>query len=322
MPNKATKRAMKTEYDRRITEAKDVQAVKNLGDSAAGKAKAANIAVKSQAATNAFMTNYASSSDAEKAKFGKFLKNRGQSLVTSVDKSIGENRLGTYGEVKSAKQAYTSAPAASKSSSKNALKAARAALGVGLGFAKAAPAASSAPAPRSTPAASTPATSTPAASSPAPASTTTNAPRLIRAVRADKDYVMKSQPDAGDSRYNDDGAGKLLASDLRKWEKVNGRGKNETYKIKKGSDNYLEVKPEMSDYVIDPHHKTYYADLREWNRVNNKKLDRTVTTAGGYVMNYKPVRSDDRYQNPQSGTSLYRRDLASWNERNKKPSSK
>jgi len=311
---------MKTEYDRRITEAKDVQEVKNLGNSAAGKAKAANVAVKSQAATNAFMTNYASSSDAEKAKFGKFLKNRGQSLVTSVDKSIGENRLGTYGEVKSAKQAYTSAPADSKSSSKDALKAAKAALGVGLGFAKPAPAVSS-PAPRTTPATSTPATSTPK-----PASTTTKAPRLIKAVRADKDYVMKNQPKESDSRYNNDVGNKLLTSDLRKWEKVNGRGKNETYTVGTGKTE-ITKKPVKSDYGDDTAHilsnlniDDYNRDLQMWNRSNNTKdKTRTVTTAGGYVMNYKPVRSDARY-NSQSGASLYRRDLAAWNRKNKKSS--
>lgn len=309
MPNKATKRAMKTEYDRRITEAKDVQAVKNLGDSAAGKAKAANIAVKSQAATNAFMTNYASSSAAEKAKFGKFLKNRSQSFNTSVDNSIGENRLGTYGEVKSAKQAYTSAPAASKSSSKNALKAARAALGVGLGFAKAAPAASSAPAPRSTP----------AASSSKPASTTTKAPRLIKAVRADKDYVMKNQPKQTDYRYSDDKDLKLFASDLRKWEKRNGRGANETYKV-----GNLTERPVKADYEkFDRPNEVFEADLKVWSNVNNTKdKTRTVTTAGGHRMEYKPKPGDARYNNSQSGASLYRRDLAAWNERNKKPSSK
>ena len=314
MPNKATKRAMKTEYDRRITEAKDLQAVKNLGDSAAGKAKAANIAVKSQAATNAFMTNYASSSAAEKAKFGKFLKNRGQSFNTSVDNSIGENRLGTYGEVKSAKQAYTSAPAASKSSSKNALKAARAALGVGLGFAKAAPATSSAPAPRTTPATSTPATSTPAASSPKPASTTTKAPRLIKAVRADKDYVMKNQPKQTDFRYSDDKDLKLFASDLRKWEKRNGRGANETYKV-----GNLTERPVKADYEkFDRPNETFEADLKTWSNVNNTKdKTRTVTTAGGHRMEYKPKPGDARY-NSQSGASLYRRDLAAWNKVNKK----
>ena len=306
MPNKATKKAMKTEYDRRITEAKDVQAVKNLGDSAAGKAKAANIAVKSQAATNAFMTNYASSTDAEKAKFGKFLKNRGQSLVTSVDKSIGENRLGTYGEVKSAKQAYTSAPAASKSSSKDALKAAKAALGVGLGFAKSAPAVSSAPAPRTTP----------AASSPKPASTTTKAPRLIKAVRADKDYVMKNQPKQTDSRYSDDKDLKLFASDLRKWEKRNGRGANETYKV-----GTLTERPVKADYEkFDRPNEVFEADLKMWSNVNNTKdKTRTVTTAGGHRMEYKPKPGDARY-NSQSGASLYRRDLAAWNKENKKQS--
>ena len=316
MPNIASKKAMKTEYDRRITEAKDVQAVKNLGDSAAGKAKAANIAVKSQAATNAFMTNYASSTDAEKAKFGKFLKNRGQSFVTSVDKSIGENRLGTYGEVKSAKQAYTSAPAASKSSSKDALKAAKAALGVGLGFAKSAPAVSSAPAPRSTPAASTPATSTPAASSPKPASTTTKAPRLIKAVRADKDYVMKNQPKQTDSRYSDDKDLKLFASDLRKWEKQNGRGANETYKV-----GTLTEKPVKADYKNHKRpNEDFEADLKIWSNVNNTKdKTRTVTTAGGHRMEYKPKPGDARY-NSQSGASLYRRDLAAWNKENKKQS--
>lgn len=320
MPNKATKKAMKTEYDRRITEAKDVQAAKYLGDSAAGKAKAANIAVKSQAATNAFMTNYASSSDAEKAKFGKFLKNRSQSFVTSVDKSIGENRLGTYGEVKSAKQAYTSAPAASKSSSKDALKAAKAALGVGLGFAKSTPAVSSAPAPRSTPAASTPATPAPAASSSKPASTTTKAPRLIKAVQADKDYVMKNQPDESDKRYKDDDSNKLYASDLRKWEKVNGRGKNETYTAYGSNESRITEKPVKSDYGNDI--ADFNKDFRAWNLVNNTEdKTRTVTTAGGYVMKYKPARSDARYDS-QSGASLYRRDLAAWNERNKKPSSK
>jgi hypothetical protein len=295
---------MKTEYDRRITEAKDVQAVKNLGDSAAGKAKAANIAVKSQAATNAFMTNYASSSDAEKAKFGKFLKNRSQSFNTSVDNSIGENRLGTYGEVKSAKQAYTSAPAASKSSSKNALKAARAALGVGLGFAKSTPATLSAPAPRTTPA-----TSTPAA---------TKAPRLIKAVRADKDYVMKNQPNESDKRYEDDNDNKLYASDLRKWEKVNGRGKNETYTAYGSNESRITEKPVKSDYGNDI--ADFNQDFRAWNLVNNTKdKTRTVTTAGGYVMKYKPARSDARY-NSQSGASLYRRDLAAWNKANKKQS--
>ena len=306
MPNKATKKAMKTEYDRRITEAKDVQAVKNLGDSAAGKAKAANIAVKSQAATNAFMTNYASSTDAEKAKFGKFLKNRGQSFVTSVDKSIGENRLGTYGEVKSAKQAYTSAPAASKSSSKDALKAAKAALGVGLGFAKSAPAVSSAPAPRTTP----------AASSPKPASTTTKAPRLIKAVRADKDYVMKNQPKQTDSRYSDDKDLKLFASDLRKWEKRNGRGANETYKV-----GTLTERPVKADYEkFDRPNEVFEADLKMWSNVNNTKdKTRTVTTAGGHRMEYKPKPGDARY-NSQSGASLYRRDLAAWNKENKKQS--
>ena len=306
MPNKATKKAMKTEYDRRITEAKDVQAVKNLGDSAAGKAKAANIAVKSQAATNAFMTNYASSTDAEKAKFGKFLKNRGQSFVTSVDKSIGENRLGTYGEVKSAKQAYTSAPAASKSSSKDALKAAKAALGVGLGFAKSAPAVSSAPAPRTTP----------AASSPKPASTTTKAPRLIKAVRADKDYVMKNQPKQTDSRYSDDKDLKLFASDLRKWEKRNGRGANETYKV-----GTLTERPVKADYEkFDRPNEVFEADLKMWSNVNNTKdKTRTVTTAGGHRMEYKPKPGDARY-NSQSGASLYRRDLAAWNKENKKSS--
>ena len=316
MPNKATKKAMKTEYDRRITEAKDVQAVKNLGDSAAGKAKAANIAVKSQAATNAFMTNYASSTDAEKAKFGKFLKNRGQSFVTSVDNSIGENRLGTYGEVKSAKQAYTSAPAASKSSSKDALKAAKAALGVGLGFAKSTPATSSAPAPRTTPAASSPATSTPAASSPKPASTTTKAPRLIKAVRADKDYVMKNQPKQTDTRYSDDEDLKLFASDLRKWEKRNGRGANETYKV-----GTLTERPVKADYKkFDRPNEVFEADLKMWSNVNNTKdKTRTVTTAGGHRMEYKPKPGDARY-NSQSGASLYRRDLAAWNKVNKKQS--
>ena len=316
MPNKATKKAMKTEYDRRITEAKDVQAVKNLGDSAAGKAKAANIAVKSQAATNAFMTNYASSNDAEKAKFGKFLKNRGQSFNTSVDNSIGENRLGTYGEVKSAKQAYTSAPAASKSSSKDALKAAKAALGVGLGFAKSTPATSSAPAPRTTPAASSPATSTPAASSPKPASTTTKAPRLIKAVRADKDYVMKNQPKQTDTRYSDDEDLKLFASDLRKWEKRNGRGANETYKV-----GTLTEKPVKADYKNHKRpNEDFEADLKIWSNVNNTEdKTRTVTTAGGHRMEYKPKPGDARY-NSQSGASLYRRDLAAWNKVNKKQS--
>ena len=295
MPNKKTKKAMKTEYDRRITETKDVQAAKNLGDSAAGKAKAANIAVKRQAATNAFMTNYASSSAAEKAKFGKFLKNRSQSFNTSVDKSIGENRLGTYGEVKSAKQAYKSAPAASKSSSKDALKAARAALGVGLGFAKSAPAASSAPAP-------------------APAAT--KGPRLIRAVRADKDYVMKNQPKQTDKRYSDDKDLKLFASDLRKWEKKNGRGKNETYKV-----GTLTERPVKADYEkFDRPNEVFEADLKMWSNVNNTKdKTRTVTTAGGHRMEYKPKPGDARY-NSQSGASLYRRDLAAWNKENKKQS--
>lgn len=316
MPNKATKKAMKTEYDRRITEAKDVQAAKNLGDSAASKAKTANIAVKSQAATNAFMTNYASSSDAEKAKFAKFVKNRSQSFNTSVDNSIGENRLGTYGEVKSAKQAYTSAPAASKSSSKDALKAAKAALGVGLGFAKSTPAVSSAPAPRSTPAASTPATPAPAASSPKPASTTTKAPRLITAVQADKDYVMKNQPKQTDTRYDDDEDLKLFASDLRKWEKVNGRGANETYKV-----GTLTERPVKADYEkFDRPNETFEADLKLWSNVNNTKdKTRTVTTAGGHRMEYKPKPGDARYDS-QSGTSLYRRDLAAWSKVNKKQS--
>ena len=88
---------MQAQYDRRITEAKEVKKAFKPG----GSEEAVNaVAAKQQASVNDFLTAYSAKSDAEKADFGKFVKKYSKSLDKRVNKSVKKQNFGTYAKAK------------------------------------------------------------------------------------------------------------------------------------------------------------------------------------------------------------------------------
>ena len=97
MPSKQVRKQLQAQYDRRITEAKEVKKAFKPG----GSEEAVNaVAAKQQASVNDFLTAYAAKSDAEKADFGKFIKKYGKSFNKSVNKSVKKQNFGTYAKAK------------------------------------------------------------------------------------------------------------------------------------------------------------------------------------------------------------------------------
>ena len=97
MPSKQVRKQLQAQYDRRITEAKEVKKAFKPG----GSEEAVNaVAAKQQASVNEFLTAYAAKSDAEKADFGKFIKKYGKSFNKSVNKSVKKQNFGTYAKAK------------------------------------------------------------------------------------------------------------------------------------------------------------------------------------------------------------------------------
>ena len=97
MPSKQVRKQLQAQYDRRITEAKEVKKAFKPG----GSEEAVNaVAAKQQASVNEFLTAYAARSDAEKADFGKFIKKYGKSFNKSVNKSVKKQNFGTYAKAK------------------------------------------------------------------------------------------------------------------------------------------------------------------------------------------------------------------------------
>ena len=97
MPSKQVRKQLQAQYDRRITEAKEVKKAFKPG----GSEEAVNaVAAKQQASVNDFLTAYSAKSDAEKADFGKFVKKYSKSLDKSVNKSVKKQNFGTYAKAK------------------------------------------------------------------------------------------------------------------------------------------------------------------------------------------------------------------------------
>lgn len=97
MPSKQVRKQLQAQYDRRITEAKEVKKAFKPGGS---EEAVAAVAAKQQASVNDFLTAYSAKSDAEKADFGKFVKKYGKSLDKSVNQSVKKGNLGTYAQAK------------------------------------------------------------------------------------------------------------------------------------------------------------------------------------------------------------------------------
>ena len=97
MPSKQVRKQLQAQYDRRITEAKEVKKAFKPGGS---EEAVAAVAAKQQASVNDFLTAYSAKSDAEKADFGKFVKKYGKSLDKSVNKSVKKQNFGTYAQAK------------------------------------------------------------------------------------------------------------------------------------------------------------------------------------------------------------------------------
>ena len=97
MPSKQVRKQLQAEYDRRITEAKEVKKAFKPGGS---EEAVAAVAAKQQASVNDFLTAYSAKSDAEKADFGKFVKKYSKSLDKSVNKSVKKQNFGTYAQAK------------------------------------------------------------------------------------------------------------------------------------------------------------------------------------------------------------------------------
>lgn len=97
MPSKQVRKQLQAQYDRRITEAKEVKKAFKPGGS---EEAVAAVAAKQQASVNDFMTAYSAKSDAEKADFGKFVKKYGKSLDKSVNQSVKKGNFGTYAQAK------------------------------------------------------------------------------------------------------------------------------------------------------------------------------------------------------------------------------
>ena len=97
MPSKQVRKQLQAEYDRRITEAKEVKKAFKPGGS---EEAVAAVAAKQQASVNDFLTAYSAKSDAEKTDFGKFVKKYSKSLDKSVNQSVKKGNLGTYAKAK------------------------------------------------------------------------------------------------------------------------------------------------------------------------------------------------------------------------------
>ena len=97
MPSKQVRKQLQAQYDRRITEAKEV---KKASKPSASEEAVAAVAAKQQASVNDFLTAYSTKSDAEKADFGKFVKKYGKSFDKSVNKSVKKQNFGTYAKAK------------------------------------------------------------------------------------------------------------------------------------------------------------------------------------------------------------------------------
>ena len=97
MPSKQVRKQLQAQYDRRITEAKEVKKAFKPGGS---EETVAAVAAKQQASVNDFLTAYSAKSDAEKADFGKFVKKYGKSLDKNVNKSVKKQNFGTYAQAK------------------------------------------------------------------------------------------------------------------------------------------------------------------------------------------------------------------------------
>ena len=97
MPSKQVRKQLQAQYDRRITEAKEVKKAFKPGGS---EEAVAAVAAKQQASVNDFLTAYSAKSDAEKTDFGKFVKKYSKSLDKSVNKSVKKQNFGTYAKAK------------------------------------------------------------------------------------------------------------------------------------------------------------------------------------------------------------------------------
>lgn len=97
MPSKQVRKQLQAQYDRRITEAKEVKKAFKPGGS---EEAVAAVAAKQQASVNDFLTAYSAKSDAEKTDFGKFVKKYSKSLDKSVNKSVKKQNFGTYAQAK------------------------------------------------------------------------------------------------------------------------------------------------------------------------------------------------------------------------------
>ena len=97
MPSKQVRKQLQAQYDRRITEAKEVKKAFKPGGS---EETVAAVAAKQQASVNDFLTAYSAKSDAEKTDFGKFVKKYSKSLDKSVNKSVKKGNFGTYAKAK------------------------------------------------------------------------------------------------------------------------------------------------------------------------------------------------------------------------------
>lgn len=97
MPSKQVRKQLQAQYDRRITEAKEVKKAFKPGGS---EEAVAAVAAKQQASVNDFLTAYSAKSDAEKADFGKFVKKYGKSFDKSVNQSVKKQNFGTYAKAK------------------------------------------------------------------------------------------------------------------------------------------------------------------------------------------------------------------------------
>ena len=105
MPSKQVRKQLQAQYDRRITEAKEVKKAFKPGGS---EETVAAVAAKQQASVNDFLTAYSAKSDAEKADFGKFVKKYGKSFDKSVNKSVKKQNFGTYAKAKTTAKAAKS----------------------------------------------------------------------------------------------------------------------------------------------------------------------------------------------------------------------
>ena len=97
MPSKQVRKQLQAQYDRRITEAKEVKKAFKPGGS---EEAVAAVAAKQQASVNDFLTAYSAKSDAEKTDFGKFVKKYSKSLDKSVNNSVKKGNFGTYAKAK------------------------------------------------------------------------------------------------------------------------------------------------------------------------------------------------------------------------------